>query len=129
MDLKVWSAIIVAVIMVCGTIFVAIKSSSTSLERINIENAKDITTQWQTLNGTLRTEMDAKFITMQKEIDSVKKENKEIKEKFAKRELFLESEIEVRDAKIVKLEIENAKIVILEKENIDLKTQLAAYIT
>ena len=119
MDLKVWSAIIVAVIMVCGTIFVAIKSSSTSLERINIENAKDISTQWQTLNGTLRTEMEAKFVIMQKEIDSVKQENKEIKEKFAKRELFLESEIEVRDARIVKLEIENA----------ELKSQLTVYIS
>lgn len=127
MDLKVWASIIVAVIMVCGTVFVAIKSSSTSLERINIENAKDITTQWQTLNGTLRTEMEAKFINMQKEIDSVKQENKEIKEKFAKRELFLESEIEIRDAKIVKLEIDNAKVVFLEKENAELKSQLAVY--
>ena len=129
MNYVVWIPVIVAIISTGGLITMGIKTSRTSLERTNIENAKDITAQWQALNSTLRSEMNNKFLEMQKEIDSVKQENKEMKIKFAKRETFLESEIEVRDSKIVKLEIENAKIVILEKENTELKSQLEVYIT
>ena len=115
MNYIAWIPVIVSIISTGGLIIMGIKTSRTSLERTNIENAKDITAQWQALNSTLRSEMNTKFLEMQKEIDSVKQENKEIKEKFAKRELFLESEIKVRDARIVKLEIENT----------ELKTQLA----
>lgn len=97
MTAALWVSIVVAVISTGGLIIVMVGNSRTTLERTNIENAKDISAQYKKLNDNLREEMDIKFKAMDKKI-------KEMQEAFSKREAFLEREIEIRDIRIGKLE-------------------------
>lgn len=123
MDWQTIASIVIALIGAVATIFAAIKSSKVTLERTNIQNAKEIYDEYRQLQIDTKVELKSERERNEEyrkstsiKVSDLENLIRDLQYQMRTKEEFYQKEISVRDARIVEL----------EKENIDLKALVSS---